>query len=236
MRALSSVLLDILFPLLCLACRKKGEWICSDCQKRIPLYIEHRCPVCKKTITPAGETCRDCYGHSSLDGIFSATFYEIPIISRAIHTYKYRFVPEVSKPLATVLQDALLQKDLPLPEALVPVPLHPRRLRFRGFNQAELLARELSQLIAPELSLPVIADALKRIRYTKPQMKTTSRTGRLANLKDAFSVDKTKQALLKNKRVWLIDDVATTNTTLSECAKVLKENGAKSVFGIVVAR
>lgn len=84
--------------------------------------------------------------------------------------------------------------------------------------------------------LPVLQDHLIRTRFTKPQMKTSSREERLSNLKNAFTISETSATAIHGKTVWLIDDIATTGTTLEECARALKAAGAKSVFGIVLAR
>jgi len=84
--------------------------------------------------------------------------------------------------------------------------------------------------------MPVLEDCLLRTRFTKPQIKTKSREERLGNLKGAFAFTDESIPLIQNKMLWLIDDVATTGTTLEECAMVLKKAGAKKVFGIVLAR
>lgn len=138
--------------------------------------------------------------------------------------------------LGTLLKNALEKSTLPLPDMLIPVPLHQKRLRFRGFNQSELLAKELSEILTPGLELPLSCNILLRIRYTKPQIKTDSREERLANLKNAFAVAAGQEDEIRDKYIWLIDDVATTGTTLEECAGLLKQHGAKTVFGIVLAR
>lgn len=228
-------LLDFFFPIRCLGCDKEGTWLCDSCLRRIPLRTEQQCPVCRKRVTPSGETCFSCQGDTSLDGIFVASRYSVPLLSRAIHTYKYRFVEALSEPLGDLLTEAVRQSDLPLPDALVPVPLHPRRLRFRGFNQSELLARKLGASILPDRILPV-ETLLLRTRYTMPQMKTESKEERLKNLKGAFALSKKDASDIRGKSFWLVDDVVTTGTTLEECATVLKDAGAVSVFGVVLAR
>lgn len=234
----SKQILDTLFPLRCLGCRTKGAWLCPPCEYQIPLRTEQHCPLCLKRVTPSGEVCFDCRDTTSpaLDGVFVASYYRNSILPHAIHTYKYRFIPDIALPLASLLKTALERNRLPLPDSVIPVPLHRRRLRFRGFNQSELLARALAPLLAPGLELPVLTDVLLRTRYTKPQMKTDSREERLHNLKNAFTIVKDKEETIKGKSLWLIDDVATTGTTLEECAKLLKQHGAKTVFGIVLAR
>ena len=92
------------------------------------------------------------------------------------------------------------------------------------------------QELLPGSPIPVRSDILRRVRFTKPQMKTDSKPERLANLSDAFAVPLEVAGPLVGKSLWLIDDVATTATTLDECARTLKNAGAKSVWGIVIAR
>ena len=134
------------------------------------------------------------------------------------------------------LAEKIVEADLLLPDYCIPVPLHPRRRRFRGFNQSALLAHTLANTLTPGLDMPVLEDCLLRTRFTKPQIKTKSREERLGNLKGAFAFTDESIPLIQNKMLWLIDDVATTGTTLEECAMVLKKAGAKKVFGIVLAR
>jgi ComF family protein len=149
---------------------------------------------------------------------------------------KYRFIETAADPLAALLAESLAHHPLPLPDLVVPVPLHSRRLRFRGFNQAEVLARTLMAKLLPGMPVPVRTDLLARIRFTKPQMKTDSKSERLANLSAAFTVPLEVAGPIVGKHIWLMDDIATTGTTLDECARSLKDAGAKTVWGIVIAR
>lgn len=233
-------ILDTLFPLYCLGCAKKGDWLCDTCLGKLPVRLEQHCPLCLRHVTPFGQVCFSCRDtHApALDGLFvaSAYHYHASPLPHAIHTFKYRFIPDLSVPLGNFLTSTLEKSALPLPDALVPVPLHPRRLRFRGFNQSALLAQTLATTLTPGLELPVLSDTLIRTRYTKPQMKTDSREERLTNLKNAFALTEGKGETIEGKSLWLVDDVATTGTTLEECARVLKSHGAKSVFGVVLAR
>jgi ComF family protein len=198
--------------------------------------LRQRCPTCLKAATPRGEVCFSCFGKNSLDGLFAASSYRNPLVAESIHTYKYRFIPALAAPFGLWLGNRIAEIDLPLPDLYIPVPLHPRRLRFRGFNQSALLADTLSDTLTPGSALPVLENCLLRTRSTKPQMKTRSREERRGNLKNAFALATGSGESIRGKTVWLIDDVATTGTTLEECARVLKEAGAKSVFGIVLAR
>ena len=231
-------LLDTLFPIRCLGCHTKGTWICTVCEHRIMLRTEQYCPACLRYITPTGEVCFTCRDKKkpALDGIFVASYYKEPLFAHALHTYKYRFIPHLSVPLGNILKNALERSALRLPDMILPVPLHKKRLRFRGFNQSLLLAQELSTTLTPGIEIPLQSDILLRTRYTKPQMKTASREERLTNLKNAFALAEGKEGIIRGKYLWLIDDVATTGTTLEECAALLKKYGAKHVFGVVLAR
>lgn len=234
--------LDTLFPLYCLGCETKGAWICALCENKIPRRREQHCFLCLKNITPFGQMCFSCKDHSKssslpgLDGVFVASYYKHRLLARALHAYKYRFLSSLSVPLGSLLTETLRLSSLPLPDIILPVPLHKRRLRFRGFNQSELLAEIVSQTLVPGLEITLPKSCLLRTRYTKPQMKTHSRDERLANLKGAFALAAGTEKSIRNKNIWIIDDVATTGTTLEECALLLKKYGAKNVFGIVLAR
>ncbi len=237
-QATKKAVLDTLFPLRCLGCGRGGHWICRPCTSRIERRLDQECPLCRHHLTPLGAVCFSCRDSapSALDGVFVVAHYHDPLMSRALHTYKYRFIPDLALPLGQLLIDSLSRSALPLPDVLIPVPLHPRRLRYRGFNQSALLARIIGEELAPGLALPVLDDVLLRTRFTKPQMKTESREERLENLRDAFALTPDQESLIKGRNIWLVDDVATTGTTLEECAQVLKSHGARSVWGIVLAR
>lgn len=230
---------DLLFPRACVGCDREGSFLCDACQSTIPKKMTHRCPFCRKVDTPYGATCLACAKRHELDGIFAAApFQGNPVVEEAIHVLKYEFVTELARPLGALLAHATATTDLPLPDFLVPVPLHPWRRRFRGFNQATLIARVLAQNMTPGLSVPIRDDILARTRFTLSQARSKNAAERRRNLSGAFSLDKKHGSCkqIKRKTVWLVDDVATTGTTLEECARVLKRHGAKKVFGIVIAR
>jgi len=146
---------------------------------------------------------------------------------QAIHQLKYRNLRALIVPLAQLLRDYL---NNPMPaEILVPVPMHPKRLRERGYNQSGLLARELGKLT----NLPVVDDCLIRQRHAPPQARTSNVDERRSNIADAFTC---RDHRLRDKQVLLIDDVATSGATLDACAAALKASGAISVWGLVMAR
>lgn len=147
---------------------------------------------------------------------------------QAIHQLKYRNLRALATPLTELLRDYLIANAMPV-EILVPVPLHQKRLRERGYNQSYLLARELGRLT----NLPVVGDCLIRQRHTPPQARTATVEERKSNIADAFVCCDHK---LRDKQVLLIDDVATSGATLDACAAALKASGAASVWGLTMAR
>lgn len=233
--AIRQGILDTLFPIHCLGCETDGTFVCPTCFDRIPEPEYQVCPVCRAPYAQAGAVCRQCRRQTSLDGLLIAAPYRHRLVEVAVHTFKYRFIEALADPLARLIERSLSRNSLPLPDAVVPVPLHSRRLRYRGFNQARLLADALATDLTPGLALPVL-EPICRTRFTKPQMKTSKKEERLQNLSGAFAVESRVAGPLVGKYIWLIDDVATTGTTLAECAKVLKQAGAKTVWGIVIAR
>ncbi|OGC04394.1 hypothetical protein A2276_08620 [candidate division WOR-1 bacterium RIFOXYA12_FULL_43_27] len=259
----------MLFPISCVSCEENDTWLCPDCFNKIEILSSQVCPYCEKNITDRGETCPACknifLGKNEalpLDGLVSSTSYNAGNISRLVHLFKYNFVSDIHFPLGKILTAAILKNNLPIPNLIIPVPLHPRRLRWRGFNQAELLANRVSENLTPGFSIPVFPGLLIRQKYTAAQMKIKNYKERQRNLKDAFTLvapfseeghpmSKPRflsltwtsdvqvgapSLSLEGKTVLLIDDICTTGSTLFECGKTLKQNGAKKVFAAVIAR
>ena len=151
-------------------------------------------------------------------------------VRKLVHDFKYGRQRHLRHPLAEWLGETMRDPRLHGRrfDLIVPVPLHPARQRERGFNQATLLA----ELLAPRVAVPLRL-ALERIRYTKTQT-AYDRAERMENLRDAFRLRKNMN--VRQLHVLLIDDVLTTGSTLSECARVLKEAGAISVYAATAAR
>lgn len=226
---------DLIFPRYCLGCGQEGVFLCPDCAESIPLRNSVLCPVCGLR-SPSGKICSRCErkNPTRLSGLLVASDWENQLLRRLIYAYKYDFAAELSDFLSDLMTDFLSPRLKIFGSdqiVLVPVPLHPRRLAWRGFNQSELLAKK----ICSRLNLTLIPDALKRKRFTPPQVDFGSSVQRMKNVKNAFKIsDKT---IVSDKKTYvLIDDVCTTGSTLNECARELKSAGAKDVWGFVLAR
>ncbi len=226
LRQVKTSVLDLLFPLHCIGCGSEGNLLCATCSQTLPRIKQ---PFCQGCGTPLkqGNLCPSCMGHPlSIDGIRSL-FLFTGLVRQAVHEFKYRHIKAMSAPLGSLLADFLRTYPLPC-DILVPVPLHPKRLRERGYNQAAMLAVELGRLSGK----PLVEDRLVRQRDTITQARAASAMERRSNVYDAF----TCQHELNGERVLLIDDVCTTGATLEACATALKAAGAASVWGLTVAR
>lgn len=223
-------MLDAFFPIRCLKCATYDTWLCKDCHGTLPLLTEQHCPICKKNVTENGVLCFSCASHNTkgFDGVFVVSYYHDLLLKKLIHQFKYRFILELAQPLALLMAQAITHSTMQTPDMIIPVPLHKRRLRWRGFNQALSLAHAL------DLHVPVVPDILIRKRYTSPQVTMRDREARYKNVEKAFLV--INGSAVQNKNVLLIDDVMTTGTTLAECARTLKNAGAKTVHCLVLAR
>ncbi len=224
---LKGIALDFLFPKWCVGCGKEGDFICYSCRRSLIGIAPPVCPRCG-TPQPSGILCPTCVGwQAKIDGI-RAPFRFDGVMRQAIHNLKYRNLRALAAPLAKSLSDYLRVNLLPA-QVLVPVPLHQKRLRERGYNQASLLAWELSKLTG----LPVVDDCLIRQRYAPPQARTSNVDERRGNVVNAFAC---RDHRLSGKQVLLIDDVSTSGTTLDACAAAVKAAGAASVWGLVIAK
>jgi len=172
--------------------------------------------------------CLDCENAATdIDGIRSLYPYD-GVIRRAVIQLKYENVKALASPLAQLMGE--YQRKHPLPaDVLMPVPLHPRRLRSRGYNQSGLLASELGRLT----SLPVVEGSIVRRKNTAPQARTDSVEDRRHNVAGAFACMDKRGA---GKQIIIIDDVCTSGATLRACAAALKAAGAASVWGLTLAR
>ena len=239
LRKLTNLVLDLLFPRQCVGCKQADTWLCQKCFNLISPKKFQSCYICQKP-SRYGDTC-DKHKNSprQLDRLLISCHYSgNPLLKKAIKNLKYHLHPEdISEKLGKILSQTL-NKNLTIPNrdlVLIPVPLHKKRLKERGFNQADLLLHEISRYQQPA-NLPAgrqASNQLTRTKHTVSQVKSKSRQKRLENLKDAFTVN---QKLSPHKTYILVDDIATTGSTLEECCQALKTNGARNVWGLVIAR
>ncbi len=224
---LRGIALDLLFPQWCVGCGKEGDFLCYSCRQSLPRIMPPLCPRCGRP-QPSGMLCSGCVSwRAEIDGIRSPFRFD-GVIRQAIHQLKYRNLRALALPLAGLQNDYLITNPVPA-EVLVPVPLHQKRLRERGYNQSSLLANELGKLN----NLPVVDGCLIRQRHAPPQARTSTVDERQSNVAGAFACHDLR---LKDRQVLLIDDVSTSGATLDACAAVLKAAGATSVWGLVLAR
>ena len=219
--------MDSFFPRRCVGCGKLGDFICPECLEKLPRLLPPLCPHCGRP-QASGIVCPDCRRRQTeIDGIRSPYRFD-EVIRKAIYELKYRNLKAISACLAGLLADYLRSNQLN-GEALTYVPLHPRRLRERGYNQSSLLAREL----AKRIDLPVIEDCLVRVKQSKPQVRASDVRERRSNVVGAFVCC---DEGVSGKQIILIDDVCTSGATLESCATALKSKGAVSVWGLTLAR
>jgi len=231
-------ILDMIFPRSCIRCGSGGFFVCDQCIKDLQPLSFQMCPVCERAITVAGEKCDLCRRTSShqLDKLIVAGSYDDSFLAQLIHTYKYKFVEELSGPLGNFLLNSLKKWAFPVPDLIIPVPLHKRRLKWRGFNQAFLLAQHLSKNIVPGLEIPLADDVLLRKRYTAPQMKIKKRHLRAENINKAFVIDNKKMEKCRSANILLVDDVCTTGATIFECCRLLGTAKPRTITAAVLAR
>jgi ComF family protein len=242
----SGFVLDLLFPKICFGCGQEGFYICPECLKGIEINRHPKCFICNRR-SPDNRICQECGHKTNLTGVFIASSWDNQILRQLIYEYKYRFVKDLAKPLSQIMINYLEADQLiaRAPDKLIftPVPLHRQRLQWRGFNQAELLAKE----VANHFEAPV-AQLLERSRNTQPQAEIKKQKERKNNIKGAFLLNKTfaplrakgaiinNLPLLKEKTVIIVDDITTTGSTLEECAMALKPLRPKEIWGLVLAR
>ncbi len=228
-RSLARSALDLLLPLHCVGCRNEGEVLCGRCIDGLRRLEPPFCDTCAEP--NVNGQCQWCQEHpAKIDGIRAPYLFEGPL-REAVHRLKYRGWRVAAPVLGGLLAGYLERHGLPaqpLDQVLVPVPLHPRRLRSRGYNQSHLLAVEAGKL----LEIPVRQDLVKRATDSPPQVEARSREQRRGNVAGSFEAT----TAVKGFSILLVDDVATTGSTLHACAAALKEAGAASVWGVALAR
>ncbi|MDO8577590.1 MAG: ComF family protein [Dehalococcoidales bacterium] len=224
---LGELALDFLFPKWCVGCGTRGDFICADCTRHLARIHGPLCPQCGRPQT-SDILCPACVNWpAAIDGIRAPFRFE-GTIRQAVYDLKYHNVRTLAKPLSGLLHGYLAAQSIPA-DVLVPVPLHSKRLKDRGYNQSALLAGDLGKLTG----LPVVNDRLIRAIYTSPQARTSSVGERLDNVAGAFACN---SSAFRGLSVLLIDDVATSGATLNAAATALKSAGAITVWGLALAK
>ena len=241
--SLGQAALDFLFPAECAACERfvgddRVGLFCKACWDGIQRLGAAGCQQCGRpflTFATAQEfpefLCGTCQTSPPFyDRAISAAFYG-GVMKEAIHQFKFSQKTGLSRMLAAVMLQAMDGRfDPAFYQIILPVPLHRSRLKQRGYNQAELLARH----IATAHDLRLLPNNLIRIRRTTAQWQIASRRDRRKNVSDAFQVRVPEQ--IRGQHLILVDDIFTTGATVNECARVLKEAGAASVFVVTLSR
>lgn len=226
--ALTGAILDFIYPPVCATCSRhlgKGEaFVCNRCWESF-----ERVPP-TETITQLIEG--KFLAEEAVDKIDSVFLFEQDVrVREAIHLLKYAGAEAIADMLGLFVAKKLVNdKTMSRCDAVVPVPLHPARRRERGYNQSELIARSISR----NLGISHVPELLVRVRQTQTQTFFDAE-GRKTNVMGAFRLGKINPEEVEGKKVLLVDDVITTGSTIKECARALKSNGASKVYGASAA-
>lgn len=204
-------ILDLIFPKTCLICHKSSKYICEDCLSKVKL-INH--------LDPEINT-------------FSIFKYE-GVVRKAIIKIKYSFAYDVSKELALVCAKSL-KNNKPFTSkniVLIPIPLHTKREKWRGFNQSEILGKEIAKILNWDYKNDILVRPIEG-----PTQVGLKGIERVRNIRGKFAVNPSlKKTINRDSAYVIFDDVATTGSTLKEAIKVMKENGAVKVIGLTIAK
>lgn len=237
-------LIDVIYPPRCYICqrfiwsdgvetRERPLGFCRTCFNDFSELTSPRCPLCSRPFDPEmkeDHVCEGCLRKRPLYNLLGAPYIYEGALVTAIHRFKYGGKSHLAKALGPLLA-AFAKEWLSGADDLkiMPVPLHFKKLRERGFNQSLLLAKEVASGLDSELDFL----SLRRVKHTQPQTSLTGKE-RKKNVRRAFGV--IDRSAVKGRTIVLVDDVATTGHTLNECALALKRSGAEAVFCLVAAR
>ena len=224
-------ILELIFPGRCAICDRILPWgqkeICDECKSKIQYFRGPACFKCGKPVGEEEEYCFDCREkeHNYRQGV---ALFSYDYIRLSLYRFKYggrrEYAGFYAKQMALFLKD---KKELWKPQALVPVPLHRKKLKSRGYNQAELIARHLSRY----WGIPVVTDLVIRCKNTKA-MKEIVGTDRQNNLKKAFKLGTND---VKLNTIIIIDDIYTTGSTIDAVSRVCIEAGVRNVYFMTVS-
>lgn len=225
-KKISGIAMDVVFPKSCPMCdevMERGRLICKKCEPKLVYIAEPKCKKCGKQIdSDEAEYCEDCgkTNHYYRKGI--AAFQYNDMVSHSIYRFKYHnrrtYAEFYGSAIAAKYREEIERWHA---DVIIPVPIHERKMIKRGYNQAELIAKELGK----NLGIKVDGNYLKRVVNTRPQ-KEMSRSERKKNMEKAFKIS---NSVVKYRKIILVDDIYTTGSTVDACAKVLLAAGACEV-------
>lgn len=220
--------LDLIFPKKCLGCGAFGSYICKNCFSTLEIIEHPICPECERQAV-GGKTHPGCLRRFSLDGLIVVCRYK-GLVRSAIQKIKYKWSYDIASVLIDLISENLWRFNFPQKAILVPIPLHLKRKKWRGFNQAEILVEELSKRFKqPSLNL------IERVTESRTQVGLPKKERKL-NVKGVFAIkDESFKETIVGRDFILVDDVFTSGATIGEAAGVLKRAGARNVWGMAVA-
>lgn len=218
--------MQLLFPARCLGCRRTGEYVCAPCLADLEPPAENACSTCQTAIK-AGSVCAMCeYGDFIYDTI-NAVFQMNGTARNLVHALKYEDLRALAPKMGEIMAEYIATRDLQT-DVLMPLPIHPKRMRQRGYNQSALLGK----VVADHLQIAFDDTTLVRIKHTPPQVALKVLEERINSMRGAFRCDTD----LDGKNVLLLDDVVTSGSTINEATVALKNAGAGSVDVLAFAR
>lgn len=220
---------DAIFPKFCIRCGLEGVWVCDSCSEKFQKWNGQGCSVCKKKSIHL--LCGDCAKDAPVSFLFSAYSYADPYIKKTVHALKYEYISEIGRFMGMLLAEKY--RDFGHGYAsdahVVPIPIHRKRFRDRGFNQSELIARAFAETA----NIMYVPNAIERVIDTQSQVNLSG-SERIQNVSGAFAVRNMRS--IYGETVYLIDDVCTTGATLLETARTLRAAGVKDIIGVTFAR
>lgn len=232
-----NTLLDLLFPKYCIICQKLGwNYFCLNCLRKVKLESNIYCPKhhCKR-VTGKGNYCVEHRRQSrALTGVLALSSYKNKVIKELIHFLKYEGVKELATEINKLDLSKIGEQIVSKKSILISVPLYRKRENQRGYNQSF----EIAQVFSENFKIPIQNNLVKRVRNTKSQMQIEHDEEREANIENAFELVDDKTKLLKNKTIYLVDDVMTSGATLQEMAAELRtaKFPPRKIYGLVLAK
>ena len=222
-------IVDFILPPRCINCERSGQLLCAECQAELTWMKSPICDVCGRPSRSAQLVCDGCLQNRPAYHTTRATLLFVAPLPTIIHQFKYYNSFALARPLAEAMASAWMDwRPADQVDWVCPIPLHPDRLKERGYNQSALLAYHFSQIV----NLPYTDVLLHRTKNTPPQARL-DRAKRIENVRDAFAVG---HGDLTGKHILLVDDVCTTGATLDAAALCLRSAGAQNVSAYCLAR